>query len=97
MFVQVTGLDGAHNLAETLRSRGVKKLEFVSDEGLTVFNDVVPGIKKPVAVYVGINMTVFVVFFFSLCIRDTVTVQPFSDRMTTFVLFLILLFTFLLI
>ena len=72
VFVQVRGLDGARNLAETLRSRGVKKLEFVSDEGLTVLNDVVPGIKKPVAVYVGINMTVFVFFLlFSLYTRHS--------------------------
>ncbi|KAK7102398.1 N-fatty-acyl-amino acid synthase/hydrolase PM20D1.2-like [Littorina saxatilis] len=46
---EVAGLDGAYNLAETLRLRGVKKLEFVSDEGLTVLNQIVPGIAKPVA------------------------------------------------
>ncbi|KAK7489673.1 hypothetical protein BaRGS_00019068 [Batillaria attramentaria] len=43
---EVTGLDGAYNLAETLRSRGVTKLEFISDEGLTVVHGIVPGLTK---------------------------------------------------
>ena len=63
MCVQVTGLDGAHNLAETLKSRGVTELEFVSDEGLTVVQNLVPGMTKPVALYVGIEMLVFVFLF----------------------------------
>ena len=71
MFVQVTGLDGAGKLAETLRSRGVKKLEFVSDEGLTVLNDIVPGIRKPVALYVGINSDCVWSFSFLLSVGWT--------------------------
>lgn len=46
---EVTGLDGAHAIAETLKSRGLKTLQFLSDEGLCILTDVVPGISKPVA------------------------------------------------
>lgn len=46
---EVSGLEGAHNIAQTLKGRGVETLEFVADEGMTVVNNVVPGVSKPVA------------------------------------------------
>ncbi|XP_025106840.1 N-fatty-acyl-amino acid synthase/hydrolase PM20D1-like [Pomacea canaliculata] len=42
------GVDGAFNIAETLKSQGLTKLEFVSDEGLTIINGLVPGLTRPV-------------------------------------------------
>ncbi|ELT99544.1 hypothetical protein CAPTEDRAFT_222768 [Capitella teleta] len=43
------GLEGAAGLAERLREKGVEKLEFVLDEGMTVLDGIVPGLDKPVA------------------------------------------------
>ncbi|KAL8595180.1 hypothetical protein ACOMHN_013853 [Nucella lapillus] len=46
---EVSGMDGARIIAQTLKGRGVDRLEFVVDEGLTIINEVVPGVSKPVA------------------------------------------------
>ncbi|XP_069142745.1 N-fatty-acyl-amino acid synthase/hydrolase PM20D1.2-like isoform X1 [Argopecten irradians] len=46
---EVTGLDGAKSISNLLWSRGIRKLEFLVDEGLTIVNNVIPGIEKPVA------------------------------------------------
>ncbi|XP_060070411.1 N-fatty-acyl-amino acid synthase/hydrolase PM20D1.2-like isoform X1 [Ylistrum balloti] len=46
---EVTGLDGARSISNLLWSRGIRKLEFLVDEGLTIVNNVIPGIDRPVA------------------------------------------------
>ena len=45
---EVGGLRGARQIAELLRSRGVK-LEFVIDEGLLITEGILPGLAKPTA------------------------------------------------
>ncbi|XP_076070913.1 N-fatty-acyl-amino acid synthase/hydrolase PM20D1.2-like isoform X1 [Mytilus galloprovincialis] len=51
---EVTGVDGAKAVGQELQARGLKKLEFLLDEGLTVLNGFLPGIQKPVAL-IGIG------------------------------------------
>ena len=46
---QVTGYAGAGNIAALLEKRGVKQLEFVLDEGLTVFSGIMQGLDVPAA------------------------------------------------
>ena len=46
--LQVEGFDGAKEIAAVLETRGVKA-EFLIDEGLTVTNGLVPGMKNLVA------------------------------------------------
>jgi len=45
---QVTGFDGAAEIAQILQQQGVK-FEFVHDEGSTVLKDVIPGLRQPLA------------------------------------------------
>ncbi|XP_076447510.1 N-fatty-acyl-amino acid synthase/hydrolase PM20D1.2-like isoform X2 [Babylonia areolata] len=47
---EVSGIEGAQSIAATLKARGVDRLHFVSDEGLTIVNNMIPGISKPVAI-----------------------------------------------
>ena len=49
LLFQVTGLDGALAISDLLWERGVGKLEFIVDEGLTVTNKLIPGIDDQVA------------------------------------------------
>lgn len=59
MCLQGHGVDGAFNIAETLKSQGLTKLEFVSDEGLTIVNGLVPGLTRPVGLYVQ-NLYIYI-------------------------------------
>lgn len=45
----MAGNYGARSISQVLQSRGLKELEFILDEGLTVTNGFLPGITKPVA------------------------------------------------
>ena len=61
---EIGGANGAKKVAEYLEKQGVK-LEFLVDEGGALLSDVVPGVKKPVAVigtaekgYVSFDLTV---------------------------------------
>ncbi|CAG2208599.1 PM20D1 [Mytilus edulis] len=51
---EVTGVDGARAVGQELQARGLKKLEFLLDEGLAVLNGFIPGIQKTVAL-IGIG------------------------------------------
>ncbi|XP_052781176.1 N-fatty-acyl-amino acid synthase/hydrolase PM20D1.2-like isoform X3 [Mya arenaria] len=46
---EVTGLDGAKAISEVLWKRGVRKFEFIVDEGLTVTNQIIPGMTSQTA------------------------------------------------
>ena len=46
--LQVGGRDGAQAISRVLADRRVK-LEFISDEGLTILDGIVPGVDKPCA------------------------------------------------
>lgn len=46
--IQVTGFDGAEEIARLLLSQAVS-FEFIHDEGTTVFQDVIPRLKQPLA------------------------------------------------
>ncbi|WAR25251.1 P2012-like protein [Mya arenaria] len=45
----VTGLDGAKAISDMLWERGVRKFEFIVDEGLTVTNGIIPGMTSQTA------------------------------------------------
>jgi len=47
-FTQVTGFDGAAEIARILLRQGVR-FEFIHDEGTTVLQDVVKGLQQPLA------------------------------------------------
>ncbi|XP_052781175.1 N-fatty-acyl-amino acid synthase/hydrolase PM20D1.2-like isoform X2 [Mya arenaria] len=51
---EVTGLDGAKAISEVLWKRGVRKFEFIVDEGLTVTNQIIPGMTSQTAL-VGVS------------------------------------------
>ena len=51
-IIQVGGGDGAQAISDILWECGVKKFEFIVDEGLTLLNDIIPGMKDQVALYV---------------------------------------------
>ena len=53
-LTQVGGPDGAMALSNLLWERGVRRLEFIVDEGLTVSNKLVLGIDQQVALYVSL-------------------------------------------
>lgn len=44
------GLDGAAQIAQKLREKGVKQLEYLLDEGMLMFQNMIPGIQDTVAV-----------------------------------------------
>ncbi|KAK3610576.1 hypothetical protein CHS0354_009016 [Potamilus streckersoni] len=46
---EVSGQDGARAIGDLLMKRGVHGVEFILDEGLTIVNNVIPGIDRPVA------------------------------------------------
>ena len=45
---EVMGFDGAKSLAQRLRDKGVKELEFISDEGHVVHQNTIAGVQGPV-------------------------------------------------
>lgn len=45
----MNGEDGAKSISDVLWERGVKKFEFILDEGLTVTNKIIPGMEEQVA------------------------------------------------
>ena len=49
VLFKVSGKRGAQELAKALRARGVKRLDFVLDEGFPVAQNVFPGTDRPVA------------------------------------------------
>ncbi|XP_052780616.1 N-fatty-acyl-amino acid synthase/hydrolase PM20D1.2-like [Mya arenaria] len=52
---EVTGLDGAKAISDMLWERGVRKFEFIVDEGLTVTNGIIPGMTSQTAL-VGVSV-----------------------------------------
>ena len=48
------GIDGASQIAQALRSKGVKEIEYLLDEGTVIFNQSFPGVNNLVAV-VGVT------------------------------------------
>jgi len=48
-YLQVGGYDGAKSISDVLWKRGVKQFEFILDEGLTVTNQIVPGLDRQAA------------------------------------------------
>ena len=50
-YPQVSGKRGAQEIAQLLVSRGIKKLDFVLDEGFPVSDELIPGTSRPVAMY----------------------------------------------
>jgi len=48
--MQVHGYHGAAVIAEKFRKDGVQ-FEFILDEGLTILENMIPGVVKPVALY----------------------------------------------
>ncbi|XP_052284968.1 N-fatty-acyl-amino acid synthase/hydrolase PM20D1.2-like isoform X2 [Dreissena polymorpha] len=51
---EVSGLDGAKAISDALWERGVHKLEFLLDEGLTVTNQIIQGLKEQTAL-IGVS------------------------------------------
>ena len=48
------GVDGALAISDLLWERGVRKFEFIVDEGLTVTNKIVLGMREQTALYVSV-------------------------------------------
>ena len=48
-MLQVSGVDGAKAISDLLWDRGVKELEFIVDEGLTVTNKIILGLDDQAA------------------------------------------------
>lgn len=46
---EVSGFDGAKSISDLLWERGVRKFEYILDEGLTLLNGIIPGMKDQVA------------------------------------------------
>ena len=47
--VQISGVEGAKQIAQVLRDRGVTELDFVLDEGFFILDGFLDGIHQPVA------------------------------------------------
>lgn len=56
--VQISGIGGAKRIAQELRDRGVKELDFVLDEGFFILDGFLDGIHQPVAVYYDDNFCI---------------------------------------
>jgi carboxypeptidase PM20D1 len=48
------GFNGAQQMANLLQSRGVNDLEYLLDEGMVIFNQIIPGVDNLIAV-VGVT------------------------------------------
>ena len=66
---EVSGKDGAKKIAQALIKRGVKKLDFVLDEGTPVMAKMFPGINQPVA---GISVSEKGMVSFNLTVIEKV-------------------------
>lgn len=51
----MNGEDGAGEIAKVLSERGVKELEYILDEGLTIIKNAVPGVTKHAAAMIGVT------------------------------------------